>query len=111
MGKGQRNRVERDDLFDSPRDKKKKGMPKWAKNTIAIALAVVIVLGIVAAVMYSNGTFRRMQVLIKSKTGEFDINRQVATFLAWEIEYYQAYVDYYTGGDKELHQQEAACKI
>ncbi|MBQ9760317.1 MAG: hypothetical protein IJW16_03090 [Clostridia bacterium] len=105
MGKGQRNRVERDDLFDSPRDKKKKGMPKWAKNTIAIALAVVIVLGIVAAVMYSNGTFRRMQVLIKSKTGEFDINRQVATFLAWEIEYYQAYVDYYTGGDKELQEQ------
>lgn len=109
MGKGNRNKrvrgVDQVELPQRNNGKKKKQMPKWLVSTISIAVAVIIVLGIVAAVMFSNGSFRRMQVLIKSKTGEFDINRQVATFLAWEIEYYSAYIDYYTSGDEDLQKQ------
>lgn len=85
--------------------KHKKPMAKWLKNTIAIAIAVVIVLGIVAAVMFSNGVFRRMQILVESKTGEFDVNLQVATILAWELEYYTAYIDYYTSEDTSIKEQ------
>lgn len=107
MGKGQRNRGDREiDLVESPKKlkaakakaktKRKTPMPKWLKNTIAIAIAVVLVLGIVALVMLSNGTFRRMQTLVKSRTGEYDINRQMASFIAWEIEYYTAYAEYKT---------------
>lgn len=112
MGKGKRNRNKTQESVESAvltkkqkKAKKKKGMPRWLVSTISIAIAVVLVLGIVAAVMLSNGTFRRMQVLIKSRTGEYDVNRQVATFLAWELEYYSAYIDYYTSGDKNLQDQ------
>ncbi len=103
MGKGNRNRDVRDDVKTKKRGARK--MPKWLVNTIAIAVTVVIVLGVVAAVMLSNGTFRRMQILVKSKTGEFDVNLQVATLLAWELEYYTAYIDYYTTEDTSIKEQ------
>ena len=111
MGKGSRNRDYRGiDKVDAPQkyktNKKRKGHKSWLKPAISIAIAVVLVLGIVAGVMLSNGTFRRMQILVKSQTGEFDVNRQVATFLAWELEYYSAYIDYqqtsYTDPDSSI---------
>jgi succinate dehydrogenase hydrophobic anchor subunit len=88
MGKGNRNRETRgiEYVNVSPKQKKapkhKKPMPAWLKKAITIAVVVVLVLGIVAAILASNGTFKRWQVLVKSKTGEFTVNRQVATFLA-----------------------------
>ena len=114
MGKGNRNRDYRSAELAAATGKKKvrkaprakRPMPAWLKRTIAIAVAVVLVLGIVAAIMASNGVFRRMQILVKSKTGEFNVNRQVATFLAWELEYYYAYMSwlqtYYTNSKDEL---------
>ena len=99
MGKGSRNRDYRGfDQVDAPQkyktNKKKKRVARWLKPAISIAITVILVLGIVAGIMASNGTFRRMQILVKSQTGEFNVNRQVATFLAWELEYYSAYIDY-----------------
>ena len=114
MGKGNRNRDYRSAELAAATGKKKarkaprakRPMPTWLKRTIAITVAVVLVLGIVAAIMASNGVFRRMQILVKSKTGEFNVNRQVATFLAWELEYYYAYMSwlqtYYTNSKDEL---------
>ena len=105
MGKGKRNRNKGEITPDMPivlpkKKKKVKGpMPKWLIRTISIALTVVIVLGVVALIMLSNGTFRRMQVLVKSKTGDFDIDRQTATFLAWEMQYYYATIEYLTAAD------------
>ncbi len=111
MGKGNRNRDNRDvEKIDTPQKvkepKKHKISKERMKSIIAIAVAVVLVLGIVAAFMASNGTFRRMQILVKSQTGKYNVNRQVATFLAWELEYYSAYVDYmqteYTDPDASI---------
>ena len=115
MGKGNRNRDNRSYVaIDTPNKRKshapraKKQMPGWLKKTISIAVVVILVLGIVAAVLASNGTFKRWQVLVKSTTGQFTVNRQVATFLAWELEYYYAYMSwlntYYTDSSNDLFQ-------
>ena len=102
MGKGNRNRDLRTvEYVNAPVKKKKapkakKPMPEWLKRTISIAVVVVLVVGIVAGILASNGTFKRWQVLVKSQTGEFTVNRQVATFLAWELEYYYAYMSWYS---------------
>ena len=115
MGKGNRNRDNRGyAAIDTPTKRKsqapraKKQMPGWLKKTISIAVVVVLVLGIVAGILASNGTFKRWQVLVKSTTGQFTVNRQVATFLAWELEYYYAYMSwlntYYTDSSNDLFQ-------
>lgn len=113
MGKGNRNRDMRGvEQVNAPVAKRKtapkakKPMPTWLKRAITIAVVVVLVLGIVAAILASNGTFKRWQVLVKSQTGEFTVNRQVATFLAWELEYYYAYMSwlstYYSDSSNSL---------
>lgn len=105
MGKGKRNRNKGEITPETPvvlpkkKKKMKRAMPKWLVRTISIAVAVVIVCGIAALAMLSNGTFRRMQILVKSKTGEFDIDRQTATFIAWEMQYYYATIEYLTASD------------
>ena len=112
MGKGKRNKnkvEENVEVLTAPKKQKKskkvkKGMPKWLVSAISIAVAVLLVFGAVAAIMLSNGSFRRMQVLIKSKSGDYDINRQMATFIAWELEYYSAYIEYYTTDDTSLQE-------
>lgn len=111
MGKGNRNRDSRDvEKLETPQKvkmrKKHKISKERLKSIITIAVTVVVVLGIIAAFMASNGTFRRMQILVKSESGKFNIDRQVATFLAWELEYYSAYLDYmqtqYTDPDASI---------
>lgn len=111
MGKGNRNRDNRDaEKLEAPQKVKVRKTHKISKerikSIITIAVTVVVVLGIIAAFMASNGTFRRMQILVKSETGKFNVDRQVATFLAWELEYYSAYLDYmqtqYTDPDASI---------
>ncbi|MBQ9804925.1 MAG: hypothetical protein IJW49_00225 [Clostridia bacterium] len=99
MGKGKRNRqLHYEDRQASPakqQKKKQSGMPKWAKNTIAITLAVLLVAGIVFSALWCNGTFMRNRILVESKTGKNDINQQMATFLVWQSMYQQGYYEYY----------------
>ena len=72
MGKGNRNREMRGvEYVNAPKKQKKapkykKPMPGWLKRTISIAVVVVLVLGIVAAILASNGTFKRWQILVKN---------------------------------------------
>ncbi len=100
MGKGKRNRqLHFEDKQVNPqkyRERKKQHvMPKWAKNAIAITLAVLIVAGIVLGAMINSGLFLRNRILVKSTTGENDLNQQMATFLLWQTMYQEAYYEWY----------------
>ncbi len=100
MGKGKRNRqLHFEDKQANPqkyRERKKQvRMPKWAKSTIAITLAVLIVAGIVLGALINSGLFLRNRVLVKSATGENDLNQQMATFLLWQTMYQEAYYEWY----------------
>ena len=100
MGKGKRNRqLHFEDKQANPQKyrerKKQRVMPKWAKNAIAITLAVVLVAGIVLGALINSGIFLRNRVLIKSATGENDLNQQMATFLLWQTMYQEAYYEWY----------------
>lgn len=100
MGKGKRNRqLHFEDKQANPqkyREKKKQvRLPKWAKNTIAISLAVLIVAAVVVAAIFNSGLIQRNRILVKSATGENDVNQQMATFLLWQTMYQEAYYQYY----------------
>ncbi len=114
MGKGKRNQQLRvEETMGAPqkretknKNKKQFVWPKWAKRALAIALLVAVLAGIVLAAAMSNGTFLRGRIIVKSKTGKFDINQQMATFILWQAMYQQGYNDWinayyqslYTGG-------------
>ncbi|MBQ9783969.1 MAG: hypothetical protein IJW49_11835 [Clostridia bacterium] len=100
MGKGKRNRqLHFEDKQANPQKyrerKKQRVMPSWAKRTIAIALAVLLVAGIVLGALINSGLFLRNRILVKSATGENDLNQQMATFLLWQTMYQQAYYEWY----------------
>ncbi len=99
MGKGSRNRDLRGaERYENPaknvKKKPKAPMPKWLKTTIAIALVVAIVFGVVAIVLVNNGFIQRNRILVESKSGKFDVNQQMATYIAW-YNLYQTGVWYY----------------
>ena len=105
MGKGRRNRERNlQDRLANPvaknlKNKKKSGMPSWLTSAIAILVVAVILLPLIISGIQESGFFQRRRILIKSQTGEFDINQQMATFIAWEslyesgLQYYQ-YMQY-----------------
>lgn len=103
MGKGSRNREFRTlDRVENPQNyqarktaKSGKGAPKWLFPAISILLVVLIVGGLVTSALANNGVFKRGNVLIESETGKFDLNQQMATYIAWEGLYYQAYTYWY----------------
>ncbi len=114
MGKGKRNQQLRvEEAMGAPQKRESKNKnkkqfvwPTWAKRALAIALLVAVLAGIVLAAAMSNGTFLRGRIIVKSKTGKFDINQQMATFILWQAMYQQGYNDWinayyqslYTGG-------------
>ena len=98
MGKGNRNRQIRDVQSDvevvkaAPKKKKKrvrKPLSNTAKNIIEYAIVLTLVLAIVAGSLISAGTFKRANILVHSKTGDFDINQQMATYIIWSDVYDQ----------------------
>lgn len=100
MGKGKRNRQYHfEDRQANPtkyKEKKKQfRMPKWAKYTIAAVLALAIIVPIVITSLISGGTFLRARVLVDSKSGQFDLNQQMATFILWQNMYQSAYYEWY----------------
>lgn len=90
MGKGNRNRLDRIDAATEPKKAKqkvrkpRKPMSRTAKVAIACVLAVLIVGGIVAGALWSNGVFRSRTPLVKSNTGNYNLTKASATYLLWE---------------------------
>ncbi len=96
MGKGSRNRQNHyQERMDNPEKfKQKKQMPKWLTSAIALVLVAAVLVGIVAYIIVSNGIIKRGRVLVESTTGKFDVDQQMATFIAWQTQYYNAYYYY-----------------
>ncbi len=90
MGKGNRNRLDRAEAATEPKKasakvkKARKPMSKTLKVTIACALAVLIVCGVVVSALWSNGVFRSRTPLVKSTTGDYNLTKASATYLLWE---------------------------
>ncbi len=87
MGKGSRNRLIRENEPKKEARKIKawkKPMPAAAKKAIAGAICLLIVVSIVLGSMANNGVFKRGNILVESKTGKFDLNQQMATYLVWD---------------------------
>ncbi len=93
MGKGSRNRQYRITENGTGKKKKKvkKPMPKWVGKTIAIVLAIAAVLGVAAYIVNDAGSIKRSRILLESKSGQYDVNQQMATFIAWQSLYSSAY--------------------
>ena len=100
MGKGKRNRQYHfEDRQTNPQKykerKKQFKMPKWATYTIAAVIALAIIVPIVITSLISGGTFLRARVLVDSKSGQYDLNQQMATFILWQNMYQSAYYEWY----------------
>lgn len=102
MGKGNRNRQNRDAeatvevVKTASKAKKKKvryhkPLSDTAKSIIEIGVALVLVLAIVAGALVNAGTFKRNNILVHSKTGDYDMNQQMATYIVWDSLYYTGY--------------------
>lgn len=102
MGKGYRNRDERDDavLTKTQKPKKqKKGrqpLPKWVVPTIVTIVAVVVVFAIVFAALVNNGVFKRNNVLVKSQQqSKYSVNQMAAQIMLWYSGWVQGQNAYY----------------
>ena len=116
MGKGKRNRqLHVEDTTGAPqkqetknvKSKKKFVWPVWAKRALCIALLVAVLAGIIVAAVISSGAILRGRIIVESKSGKFDMNQQMATFILWQTMYQQAsyewqnaYYQQYFGGSK-----------
>ncbi len=111
MGKGSRNRLNREN--EPKREVRKvkawkKPLSAAAKKVIASAICLLIVVSVVLGSMASNGVFKRANILVKSKTGDFDLNQQMATYLVWDTLCYwgeQIYSYNYGGGSSGYNSQ------
>jgi len=99
MGKGKRNRQTHfEERLANPEkykeQKKPFRMPKWATWTICTAILILVVAAILLQAMFSNGVFLRNRVLVQSSEN-YELNQQMATFIAWQNLYQQCYQDWY----------------
>ena len=101
MGKGKRNRqLHVENTTGAPqkrqnKNKKQGPWPLWAKRTLCIVLLVAVLAGIVVAALISSGAILRGRIIVESKSGKFDINQQMATFILWQAMYQQAANDWW----------------
>ncbi len=111
MGKGNRNRQNREELVEivsaEPAKKKKirvrKPLSPKVKSIITYAVAVLLLLGALVGILAGMGTFKRANVIVKSKTGEYNLNQQMATYIVWSSAYYEYYYNwqYYMTADQK----------
>ena len=97
MGKGSRNRqLHLQDKMDHPEKyKEKKHAPKWLTPVISLVVVAAILIGVIASFITNSGIIKRNNVLLESQTGKYDINQNMATFIAWQEIYYSAYTYWY----------------
>lgn len=113
MGKGKRNRLLHvEDAVGAPQKKQNKNKkqivwPVWAKRAVCIALLVAVLAGIIVAAVISGGAVLRGRIVVESKSGKYDMNQQMATFILWQTmfqqasyEWQNAYYQQYFGGTK-----------
>ncbi len=102
MGKGKRNRERHlqntlSGHAGKVKQANKSPVPKWLPSVIALAVVIAIMIPLVINAITGSGIIGRSRILIESETGKFDINQQMATFIAWEylyesgLQYYQYY--------------------
>ncbi len=99
MGKGSRNRqIHQQDKAENPQKNKpkkvRKPMPKWLTVTICAVLLFAVVFGVGAYIFNRYGIIERNRIIIESKTGEFDVTQQIATYVAWQNIYYEANMEW-----------------
>lgn len=99
MGKGNRNRqLHLQDKMDNPQkykeQKRRKPMPQWAKTTICVVLLIGVLFGVGSFIFTKYGIIERNRTIIESKTGEFDVNQQIATYVAWQNIFYEATMEW-----------------
>ncbi len=101
MGKGNRNRQNREveeqiEIVNAAPAKKKKTRvrkplsPK-VKSIIAYAITIVLLLGALVGILAGAGTFKRANIVVKSQSGDYNLNQQMATYILWNRAYSQAY--------------------
>lgn len=92
MGKGSRNRqLHQQDRIENPQKyKKKKEAPKWLAPLVSLVIIAAIVIGVVANIISNAGIIQRNRILIKSESGKYDVDQNMATFIAWQSLYYNA---------------------
>jgi hypothetical protein len=94
MGKGSRNRqLHLQDKEENPKKYKKKvqrQMPKWVKTAICVLLLAGVLFGIGAGIFNKYGIIERNRIIVDSKTGEYDVTQQIASYVAWKNVYYEA---------------------
>ena len=113
MGKGNRNRnLHQQQTVETPVKKvqpnKKVQAPKWLPSLIAIVVVVGILIGAVAAMIVNSGSILRGRVIVESKTGNYDINQQMATFMIWQSVYsnYYSYYSVYSSSSAQSYYPE-----
>ena len=99
MGKGSRNRqIHQQDKAENPQKYKpkkiRKPMPKWATTAICVVLLIGVLFGVGAYIFNRYGIIERNRIIIESKTGEFDVTQQIATYVAWQNIYYEASMEW-----------------
>lgn len=107
MGKGNRNRIGREEsdvLTSRPAKTRKRRtrrpLPKLLFPIVALVLVVAFAVTAITIALVNNGTFKRNNVLIKSqKSGKYSINQQAAQVMIWTMEWDQAsqIYQYYSG--------------
>lgn len=105
MGKSNRIRVNKAGVQAktlSHTRRQKKGMPSWAINVIAIAVAAVILLSVAFIFITSNGIHTRMMTAMKSD--HFTVNQNMMSyyFNAKYQNFYANYQTYITGKNFSL---------
>ena len=84
MGKGTRNRQNREEAVEivsaAPAKKKKtrvrKPLSPKVKSIITYAVTILLLVGALVGILASAGTFKRANIIVKSKTGDYNINQQ-----------------------------------
>ena len=93
MGKGSRNRQRHlESKVETPlRYQQKKETSKWVAPIICIVLVAAVLFGLITSAVSNSGIIERNRVIIESQTGKYDINQQIATFIAWQDLYSSSY--------------------
>ena len=92
MGKGRRNRERHlQQTLSGHTVKAKKAqkspVPTWLPSVIALVVVIAIMIPLIASAISGSGVIARNRILIESQSGKYDVNQQVATFVAWEAMY------------------------
>ena len=102
MGKGNRNRQNREERVEivsaTPAKKKKtrvrKPMPPVVKSIITYAVTVLLLVGALVGILAGMGTFKRANIVVKSESGDYNLNQQMATYIVWSSAYYEYYYNW-----------------